>query len=654
MFTKLNINVGLCFGAFVVALFCVVAASRKNLNRLQHRTFLYISISCAAAPLFSLIADVLMTFCTAENNIAWLLMLLKVLFFLFHSFLAPTYALYVLSLNGTIIGRKKHIWFLYWIPAMFVEFFNVINAFLPSDIRPLYTYTVNADGMYVYERGPAAFVFYVVALGYAAYGVFAFIRNIKAMTTKKIFSMSFFIGFIFVGIAIQLINKDVKVEAFVESISVLSFLVILESDKESINRDTELYNEIAFYEDNATAMAAKRHYTIITVKAPDYLQYLEMLGKASYTAIEIEIAKYLTSVYKPQLTYYLASGSFGIMVYDDDEELVDQIVEKLEARFKEPWGNGKVEISPNWVITVAKVPEDIEGPSQLHYLFLGRNAKADQKVTLRKSASLQFIKRRSMIEGAIARGLRDNNFKLYYQPIWDAKRNRIVSAEALLRLIDPELGFIGPDEFIPVAEENGTIIDLGHWVFEEACRFARNNDVQNLGIEWLEINLSIYQLPEKDLAGRFLEIAHRYNIPPSFLNIEITESADADNDTELLGRIQNLLKVGFPLSLDDYGTGYSNLTRLIQSKYKNIKLDRSLLLSAEEGQLGKSVLSSIYKTMSSLSFHTIQEGVETEEQKNLILSFGANMIQGFLFSKPIPEKDFIEYVMKFNNIQYIA
>ena len=129
MFTKLNINVGLCFGALVVALFCVVGASRKNLNRLQHRTFLYISISCAAAPLFSLIADVLMTFCTAENNIAWLLMLLKVLFFLFHSFLAPTYALYVLSLNGTIVGRKKRLWFIYWIPAMFVELFNIINAF---------------------------------------------------------------------------------------------------------------------------------------------------------------------------------------------------------------------------------------------------------------------------------------------------------------------------------------------------------------------------------------------------------------------------------------------------------------------------------------------------------------------------------------------
>ena len=654
MFTQLNINVGLSFAAFIVGLFCLVAETQKNLNRLQHRTFFYICISCVAAPLFSFIGEVLITFCNVNDGIGWLLMACKALFFMFHSFLAPSYALYVLSLNGTMVGRKKRIWFIYWIPALFIEVFNIVNAFLPSDIRPLYTFNVDANGMYVYTRGPLAIVFYIVAAGYAAYGLFAFIRNIKALTGKKIFSMSFFIGIIFIGVLIQLIRKDIRVESFFESISVLSFLVILESDKETFNRNTELYNEIAFSEDNATAMAAKRQYSLITIKSPDYFQYLEMLGNANFNAIELQIARFLSSIYKSQFIYHLASGSYAIMVYSDEENEIDGIVEKIKKRFEGTWGSGKLEISPNWIITIAKVPDDIDDPSQLHYLFLGKTAKAEEKVSLRNSASLQFIKRRSKIEGAIARGLRDNNFKVYYQPIWDAKRNRIVSAEALLRLIDPELGFIGPNEFIPVAEENGTIIDIGHWVFEDACRFARDNEIQSLGIEWLEINLSVYQLPEKDLAGRLYEIAHRYGIPPSFLNIEITESADVDNDTEFIKRIQTLLKVGFPLSLDDYGTGYSNLTRLINNKYKHIKLDRSLLLSAEEGQLGKSVLSTIYKTMSSLSLRTIQEGVETEEQKNLILSFGAEMIQGFLFSKPLPEKEFIEYVVKFNKVDYKA
>ncbi|MBR6866568.1 MAG: EAL domain-containing protein [Bacilli bacterium] len=653
MFTQLNINAGLAFSAFAVAVFCLVSSLRKNLSRVQHATYLIICISCVVCPLTGIFEEVFTTFGKEGDGLYWPFLLSEFVFFAFHTFLAPSFGLYVLSLNGTLVGRKKTIWFLYWTPVFLAEFFNIANLFFPMETRPIYTVLITSEGGYLYHRGDFLVALYVLAFLYVAYSLYAFIRNIRAVNTKKIVSLSLFYSLVIVGVVLQSIWADVKFETLFESMAILGLLLLLESDNEIINQNTGLYNEIAFFNDNATAMAARRKYTIITIKSPDYFQFLEMLGNASYNAIEIEISRFLTSVCKAQYVYHLTNGAFGITVYENGKDEIDHITQRLEERFKEPWGHGDIEVSPKWSITVASVPHDIDDPGQLHYLFITKNTKTQNKVDVRKSISLQFIKRRSQIEGAIARGLKNNNFKLFYQPIWDAKRNKIVSAEGLLRLIDPELGFIGPDEFIPVAEENGTIIDLGHWVFEEACRFARNNEVQNLGIEWIEINLSVYQLPEKDLPGRFLETAHRYGIQPSFINIEVTETAEADNNAELVERIQNLAKVGFPLSLDDYGTGYSNLTRLMTNKFKNIKLDRSLLLSAEEGEVGQAVLASTYETMNSLSFHTIQEGVETEEQKNLVIKFGAEMIQGFLFSKPIPERDFVEYVMKFNKIQYI-
>lgn len=654
MYTQLNINAGLAFSAFIVALFCLISSLRKNLSRVQHATYLIMCISCVICPITGVLEEIFLTFARDGDGLRGLFMATEVIFFAFHTFLAPSYGLYVLSLNGTLVGRRRSLWFVYWTPVFLAEIMNIANLFFPADARPLYTVLTNPDGHYIYQRGDFLIAFYILAFGYVFYSLFAFIRNIRALNTKKIVSLSLFYFFVIAGVILQFVWKDVKFESFFESMAILGLLLLLESDSEIINNNTGLYNEMAFYSDNAVAMAARRRYTIITVKSPDYFQFLEMLGSASFSAIEIEVARYLSSVCKATFVYHLTNGAFGIMVYEDGKEIIDRVVEKFEARFKEPWGHGDIEISPRWCITVASVPEDIDDPSQLHYLFVNKNVKAETKVQVRRSISLQFIKRRSKIEGAVARGIKNNYFKLFYQPIWDVKRNKIVSCEALLRLIDPELGFIGPDEFIPVAEENGTIIDLGHWVFEEACRFIRNNEIQNLGIEWLEINLSVYQLPEKDLPGRFLETAHRYGVPPSFINIEVTETAEADNNAELIERIQNLAKVGFPLSLDDYGTGYSNLTRLITSKFKNIKLDRSLLLSAEEGQVGQAVLASTYDTMNSLSFHTIQEGVETEEQKNLVIKFGAEMIQGFFFSKPIPENEFIDYVIKFNNIEYIA
>ena len=654
MFTQLNINAGLAFGAFAIALFCFAASLKRNLSRIQHATYLIICLSCLVCPLTGIAEELFLVFGKDGDGLLWLFMGSEVLFFVFHSFLAPSFGLYVLSLNGTLVGRRKRLWLIYWIPCMIVELANIANIFFPRDARPLYTVTVGEAGNYLYQRGDYMFIFYIVAALYVLLSLFAFIRNIRALNARKIASLISFYVATLAGVFIQLFWKDIKFEAFFESISILGLLVLLESDTGIINNNTGLYNEMAFYNDNATAMGAKRKYTIITIQSPDYFQYLEMLGQTNYNGIELLVARYLTTIVKSQYVYHLSNGAYGIMVYDERQNDVDMIVQMLENRLAEPFGYGAIEASPRWTITVAKVPNDIEDASQLHYLFAGKNGSFEKKVIIRDSLSLRFIKRRSQIQGAIARGLRDHNFKVYYQPIWDASRNKIVSAEALLRLIDPELGFIGPDEFIPVAEENGTIIELGHWVFEEACRFAKNNEIKDLGIEWLEINLSVYQLPEKDLPGRFLEIAHRYDLPPSFLNIEITETADASNDNELLDRIQNLVKVGFPLSLDDYGTGYSTFSRLIKSKFRTIKIDRSLLLSAEQGPIGKSVLSSIYKTMNGLSFRTIQEGVETEAQKNLILSFGAQMIQGYFFSKPIPGDEFIEYVMKFNKIKFIA
>ncbi len=653
MFAKLNIYAGINFCAFVVGLFCLVSSLRKNLKRIQHVTYLFICISCCAAPLFLVFEELFETFGRVEDGRIGLFMAVEVFFFFFHSFLAPSYALYVMSLNGTLAGRKGGIWFVYWTPVLLVEIFNIVNIFFPPDARPLYTIVTTADGGLAYQRGDYMFILYVVAFIYIIYGLIVFIKNIKALNKKKIAALVMFNVFTLSGVFFQFFWSSIKLEAFFESMSTLGLLLLLENDGEIINHNTDLFNELAFSSDNAIAMASKRKYTIITLKTPNYYQYLEMLSDREFKAIELEIARFLTTIHKPSFIYHLTSGSFALIVYDKEKEKVEEIVEKCKKRFAEPWRSENIEATVRWIITVARVPEDIDDPSQVHYLFLGKTAKTEQRIVVRDGLSLQFIKHRSKIEGAIGRGLKDGNFKLYYQPIWDAKRDRIVSAEALLRLIDPELGLISPAEFIPVAEENGTIIEIGHWVFEEACRFATENNLERLGIEWLEINLSVYQLPEKNLPGRFLETTHRYGISPSFMNIEITESADADENTDLVSIIEGLAEVGFPLSLDDYGTGYSNLTRLVQSNFTNIKLDRSLLLSAENDKAGKKVLSKTYDTMNSLSFHTIQEGVETEEQKELVISCGAEMIQGFLFSKPIPENDFIEYVIKFNNIQYI-
>ena len=150
------------------------------------------------------------------------------------------------------------------------------------------------------------------------------------------------------------------------------------------------------------------------------------------------VARYLTSIVKSQYVYQLSNGAFGIMLYEEKESDVDMIVQMIQHRFEEPFGYGAIEASPRWNITVAKVPSDIDDPSQLHYLFAGKSGGFEQKVIIRDSLSLRFIKRRSKIEGAIARGLRDNNFKVYYQPFLGSSILSLVSSAQMSSSLSPK------------------------------------------------------------------------------------------------------------------------------------------------------------------------------------------------------------------------
>ena len=284
MFTQLNINAGLAFSAFVVAVFCLVSSLRKNLSRVQHATYLIICISCVVCPLTGIFEEIFTTFGKEGDGLYWPFLLSEFIFFAFHTFLAPSFGLYVLSLNGTLVGRKKSVWFIYWTPVFLAEIFNIANLFFPMEARPIYTVLITSEGGYLYHRGDFLVALYVLAFLYVAYSLYAFIKNIRAI----------------VGVVLQSIWADVKFETFFESMAILGLLLLLENDNEIINQNTGLYNEIAFYNDNATAMAARRKYTIITIKSPDYFQFLEMLGNASYNAIEIEVSRFLTSVCKAQ------------------------------------------------------------------------------------------------------------------------------------------------------------------------------------------------------------------------------------------------------------------------------------------------------------------------------------------------------------------
>jgi EAL domain-containing protein (putative c-di-GMP-specific phosphodiesterase class I) len=208
--------------------------------------------------------------------------------------------------------------------------------------------------------------------------------------------------------------------------------------------------------------------------------------------------------------------------------------------------------------------------------------------------------------------------------------------EALVRWKHPERGMVPPNEFIPIAEDTGLIVPLGEWVLEAACRQARLWQAQGFDSLRVAVNVSAVQLRESDLAERFAAVLGRTGLDPCFLELEITEALVARNDQNTREQLARLRAMGIQLAIDDFGTGYSSLAYLTRLAIDCLKIDRSFVNDLQPGSNTEAVVRAILAIARSLALRVVAEGVETDEQRQLLASLGAQEMQGFLFSPPLP------------------
>lgn len=248
----------------------------------------------------------------------------------------------------------------------------------------------------------------------------------------------------------------------------------------------------------------------------------------------------------------------------------------------------------------------------------------------------QGLYRKSMIEQTLMEQLNANHFEVHYQPIWDVRAGKFHSMEALVRLNVPGYGYISPEEFILVAERNGMVLKLGMIVLEEVCKFIKSYRLQEYGIDFVEINLSVVQCMQTELYTQVIEVLNRYEIPPEMINLEITESAQAFSEKQMAQNIARLTLKNITFSLDDYGSGYSNINYLTDFPFTIVKIDKYLVWEAMKKVSSKYILESTIKMCKKINKKVVTEGIEDEEMLSMVQDMGADYVQGYYFSKPVP------------------
>ena len=238
--------------------------------------------------------------------------------------------------------------------------------------------------------------------------------------------------------------------------------------------------------------------------------------------------------------------------------------------------------------------------------------------------------------------------EVFYRPFYNVKGFCFDVAEALVRIRSEDGKIVPPGDFIPIAEETGQIIPLGIRVFEKVCEFLAKGEALEAGLKQVEVNVSAAQFDFDNPARFVMEMIEKYGVDPGNINLEITETAAAKNRDIMLKNMNRLIGKGINFSLDDFGTGRSNIDYFLNMPVKNIKFDHSFTQGFFEDDKTKYVLSGMMNLLHKLDMNIVAEGIETEEQMKIMSELGIEYIQGYYFSRPIPEAEFLAFLKEKN------
>ena len=248
--------------------------------------------------------------------------------------------------------------------------------------------------------------------------------------------------------------------------------------------------------------------------------------------------------------------------------------------------------------------------------------------------------REKAITDAMESALAEEQFVVYLQPKYSLREECMAGAEALVRWNHPKLGFISPGEFIPLFEKNGFIPQLDQYVWEKVCTYLHEWRQKGYPTLPVSVNVSRADIFQIELVQVLTELTQKYGIEPSNLHLEITESAYAENPTQILQAVNQLRKLGFVIEMDDFGSGYSSLNMLNQMQMDILKLDMKFIQNEMAKPVSQSILSYVVSMVHGMKLSVVAEGVETREQLERLQSIGCDYVQGYFLAKPMPASDY--------------
>lgn len=514
--------------------------------------------------------------------------------------------------------------------------------------------SIYQEGNATYTYGTACNITYVGAFLLIMTTFFELIVHGKTMNPKRRSTLVFWLVIWVVACLIQFFNKEFLLVGFAASLGIAMLFFEIENPELYIDSSTGFYNSYAFGEfiRQKFRLGENIHGIVIS---------LEDIHEKDFQITQIELAMVEVKQFLKQISdasVFKTDGREFALLFECAEDL-EEARSVIEERFEKEWlaGNnsisngGSVFLQPNYLViptsAIAENAEEMLG--LLRYFRLHCDDTLDDYTMILDEHMIAGKKNRDELLEATVSAIKEDRIKVFFQPIYSVAEKKFVSAEALVRILNNDGSIIPPHLFIPIAEETGLISQVGEIVFEKTCQFIKEQNIEKYGIQFIDVNLSVIQCENENLADTFINIMEKYQLPPKYISLEITESWAAMKKNIMLENMNRLIDYGVKFALDDFGNGQSNLNYIVDMPVKIVKFDFDMTQAYFKTEKAKFVLQASAKMIHDMRLKIVSEGVETAEQFKVISDLGIDYVQGYYFSKPLDADAFIAFLKDKNN-----
>ena len=613
----------------ILSIFLVYYFIQPRLPIKINKAFLIILLLDILTIIIDVISSACLEYC---NDLPPLLLRIQnVIYFLLFIQRIICFFMFTIETIGKPPRKSKIIIVLDLFPFALLNVIAILNLFINT------IFSISDSG--TYSQGPLYFLIYVAAFYYVLLSIsYTFIYS-KNISRNYFISCLVFNLILCLGYILRIVFPKYLIMNFFTLISIIIIYLSFQNPTLFLEEKSGLFNRKAL-EKLFSEIKAYKAPLIIGFTIHNYNDLREIYSNTQIDTCLFLIGDYLKHNFPYLKSFYLRDGRFVLVGRNSSE--AEFIRSKLYQRFESSWTNGK-NVDIYLEISCAQLETEVfsyERDTVLTTLLTTLNEIAEQnhKENSINGENVQKVILNKKIKRTIEKAVESNSVELFLQPLVDSKSHKLIAAEALARLRDSHGNIISPASFIPIAERNGRINALGEQIFTKTCKFISEHNIEEMGLEWINVNLSPIQFLHPDLSKRFSAIMKEYGIPAEKIHLEITEEAMIDFDL-LEKQMKNMTESGFLFVLDDYGRGYSNMARMKKCPFTNVKLDMEFVWDYFKEK--DKILPTLVQTIKQMGFTVTAEGIEDYDMAEAMKEVGCDYLQGFHFSRPLSVEDFL-------------